>query len=199
MGLGKTLQSICIMASSHHNRRTQYAATKDAAFAPFPSLVVCPPTLVGHWAFEISKFLPDKDLSTVQFVGSPAERAAMREDISDGGDCVVITSYDTLRNEIGFLGKFNWAIVEACDVNDKGEITAVINTDGSYLTRNKMVIRGVPAPPVTQTGRYRIEPVDKQRIGRFDVPMDYGGGLRVQVVDCVHELLDESQLVPEGP
>jgi hypothetical protein len=45
----------------------------------------------------------------------------------------------------------------------KGEITAVFNTDGSYMTRNKMEIRGVPATPVTQTGRYRIEPVDKVR------------------------------------
>ncbi len=45
----------------------------------------------------------------------------------------------------------------------KGEITAVFNTDGSYLTRNKMEVRGVPTPPVTQTGRYRVEPVDKNR------------------------------------
>jgi len=45
----------------------------------------------------------------------------------------------------------------------KGEITAVFHSDGSYLTRNKMEIRGVPATPVTQTGRYRIEPVDKLR------------------------------------
>jgi len=45
----------------------------------------------------------------------------------------------------------------------RGEITAVFNTDGSYQTRNRMEIRGVPAPPVTKTGRYRIEPIDKQR------------------------------------
>ena len=63
---------------------------------------------VGHWAFEIKKFLPDEILKTIQYVGSPAERAAMQDDISKGGDCVVVTSYDTLRNEIGFLGKFNW-------------------------------------------------------------------------------------------
>ena len=106
MGLGKTLQSICIMASDHHNRRTQYAATPDPAVAPFPSLVVCPPTLVGHWAFEIEKFLPDKTLATVQFVGSPAERGAMQDRVTKGGDCVVITSYDTLRNDIGWCGWF---------------------------------------------------------------------------------------------
>jgi hypothetical protein len=45
----------------------------------------------------------------------------------------------------------------------RGEITAIFNTDGSYQTRNRMEIRGVAAPAVTQTGRYRIEPIDKQR------------------------------------
>jgi len=145
MGLGKTLQSICIMASSHHNRRTQYAATKDASFAPFPSLVVCPPTLVGHWAFEISKFLPDKDLNTVQFVGSPAERAAMRDDVSNGGDCVVITSYDTLRNEIGFLGKFNWnyCILDEGHVikNGKSKTTQAVKT---VKANHRLLLSGTP-------------------------------------------------------
>ncbi len=51
----------------------------------------------------------------------------------------------------------------------KGEITAVFNTDGSYLTRNRMEIRGVPADPVTQSGRYRIEAVDKARFKLFTI------------------------------
>lgn len=51
----------------------------------------------------------------------------------------------------------------------KGEITAIFNKDGSYQTRNRMEIRGVPADPVTQTGRYRIEAVDKQRFKLFTI------------------------------
>jgi hypothetical protein len=51
----------------------------------------------------------------------------------------------------------------------KGQITAVFNTDGTYLTRNQMEVRGVPADPVTQTGRYRIEAVDKQRFKLFTI------------------------------
>lgn len=51
----------------------------------------------------------------------------------------------------------------------KGAITAIFNSDGSYLTRNQMEIRGVPADPVTQTGRYRIEPIDKQRFKLFTI------------------------------
>jgi hypothetical protein len=51
----------------------------------------------------------------------------------------------------------------------KGEITAVFNTDGTFLTCNRMEVRGVPAHPVTQTGRYRIEAVDKQRFKLFTI------------------------------
>jgi hypothetical protein len=51
----------------------------------------------------------------------------------------------------------------------KGEIIAIFNTDGSYLTRNRMEIRGVIANPVVQTGRYRVEPLDKQRFKLFTV------------------------------
>lgn len=51
----------------------------------------------------------------------------------------------------------------------RGEITALFNTDGSYLTRNQMEVRGVASTLVTQTGRYRIEPVDKQRFKLFTI------------------------------
>ncbi|TKS85272.1 TATA-binding protein-associated factor 172 [Collichthys lucidus] len=49
MGLGKTLQSICILAGDHYLRTQEYAKTKAADCSPMPSLVVCPPTLTGHW------------------------------------------------------------------------------------------------------------------------------------------------------
>jgi hypothetical protein len=51
----------------------------------------------------------------------------------------------------------------------RGEITAVFNSDGTFLTRNRMEVRGVPADPVTQTGRYRIETVDRQRFKLFTI------------------------------
>ena len=49
----------------------------------------------------------------------------------------------------------------------KGEITVYFEADGSYLTRNQMEIRGVAAPPVTQTGRYRVEALDRARFKLF--------------------------------
>jgi hypothetical protein len=51
----------------------------------------------------------------------------------------------------------------------RGEITAIFNTDGTFTTRNKMEVRGVPADPITQTGRYRIEMLDKNRFKLFTI------------------------------
>ena len=51
----------------------------------------------------------------------------------------------------------------------KGEIIAWFNEDGSYLTRNRMEIRGIAAPPVTQAGRYRVEALDRTRFKLFTI------------------------------
>ena len=74
MGLGKTLQSICMLAGDHHRRAQEYRRTRAPDCAPLPSLVVCPPTLTGHWLDEVEKFLSRKHLNPLQYVGPPAER-----------------------------------------------------------------------------------------------------------------------------
>jgi TATA-binding protein-associated factor len=74
MGLGKTLQTICIMAGDDFYRRQNYAVTPTANFQPLPSLVVCPPTLVGHWCNEIQKFC-EPAVKPLSYMGSPSERA----------------------------------------------------------------------------------------------------------------------------
>lgn len=48
MGLGKTLQSICILAGDHYMREQDYKKTKAPDCEPLPSLVICPPTLMGQ-------------------------------------------------------------------------------------------------------------------------------------------------------
>lgn len=72
MGLGKTLQSICILASDHNERANKYLATKEPEFSRIPSLVVCPTSLCHHWNDEITKYAPF--LKVVMCVGSPLQR-----------------------------------------------------------------------------------------------------------------------------
>lgn len=47
---------------------------KSADCAPLPSLVICPPTLTGHWVYEVDKFVSRKYLNPLLYGGPPQER-----------------------------------------------------------------------------------------------------------------------------
>ncbi|KAL2074125.1 hypothetical protein VTL71DRAFT_7903 [Oculimacula yallundae] len=98
MGLGKTLQTLCIVASDHHNRAEEYAKTGSPDARRMPSLIVCPPTLSGHWQMEINTYAPF--LTCTAYVGPPADRARLQDQL--GKTDIVITSYDICRNDAGY-------------------------------------------------------------------------------------------------
>lgn len=104
MGLGKTLQTLCIVASDHHMRAEEFAKTQDENMRRTPSIIVCPPTLSGHWQQEIRTYAPF--LTPVAYVGPPAERNKVRSQLATAD--VVITSYDICRNDADVLTKLNW-------------------------------------------------------------------------------------------
>src|SRR5271170_2465956 len=58
MGLRKTLQTLCIVASDHHIRAEEYAKSHAPDCRPLPSLIICPPTLTGHWQQELRQYAP---------------------------------------------------------------------------------------------------------------------------------------------
>lgn len=99
MGLGKTLQTICILAGDHHQRKLDNQAH-------LPSLVICPPTLTGHWVYEINKFVRDKCLSPLQYYGLPTERERLRNQVKHHN--LVVASYDIVRKDIDFFSKIHW-------------------------------------------------------------------------------------------
>jgi hypothetical protein len=74
----------------------------------------------------------------------------------------------------------------------KGEITAVFHPDGAFITRNRMEVRGVPADPVTQAGRYRVEPVDKMRFRLFTI--DENGA---PISTTIRTFVDQNTMVNE--
>ncbi|KNE89981.1 hypothetical protein PSTG_16566 [Puccinia striiformis f. sp. tritici PST-78] len=104
MGLGKTLQSICILASKHHERAELHTLQPSPSTVHLPSLVVCPPTLTGHWAHEIRTYAPN--LKPLLYVGGPPERLILLKKIKRHD--VVILSYDIVRNDIERLSKISW-------------------------------------------------------------------------------------------
>ncbi|XP_015108385.1 TATA-binding protein-associated factor 172 [Diachasma alloeum] len=132
MGLGKTLQTLCILALDHH-RNTQ---------AP-PSLVVCPPTLTGHWVYEAEKFFQAEDLSVIQYGGSPPEREKLRPRVSHYR--LVIASYDIVRKDIEFFENVQW---NYC-VLDEGHIIKNGKTKSAKAAKklhayHRLILSGTP-------------------------------------------------------
>ncbi|KAF1834434.1 hypothetical protein BDW02DRAFT_569092 [Decorospora gaudefroyi] len=141
MGLGKTLQTLCMVASDHHLRAEEFARSGDPNFRRLPSLIVCPPTLSGHWQQEIRQYAPF--LSSVAYVGSPPVRGQYRDQL-DKVD-IVITSYDICRNDADTLKPINW---NYC-VLDEGHLIKNSKSKTSqavkqFQSNHRLILSGTP-------------------------------------------------------
>ncbi|MEM7351950.1 MAG: SNF2-related protein [Acidobacteriota bacterium] len=87
MGLGKTVQVLALMRA----HRTPSKTTK------LPFLVVAPRSVVYNWIDEAAHFAPK--LRAVEY-GGP-DREALRDELGDYD--LVVTTYGTLRRDIGYL------------------------------------------------------------------------------------------------
>ena len=92
------------------------------------SLVICPQILVGHWAFEISKFVDSDVLVPLAYEGSPSQRQTQQTKFSTVD--VVIMSYETLRSDSAAILQHSWryCILDEGHVirNSKAKISQVI-------------------------------------------------------------------------
>ncbi|CAH2353064.1 TATA-binding protein-associated factor Mot1p [[Candida] railenensis] len=141
MGLGKTLQTICIVSSDHHIRAEKYAETKSVEFRKVPTLIICPPSLTGHWEQEINQYAPF--LKVLVYAGGPSIRSALRDQFEEHD--IVVTSYDVCRNDVDFVSKYDY---NYC-VLDEGHI---IKNAASKLTKavkkiraeHRLILSGTP-------------------------------------------------------
>lgn len=136
MGLGKTLQTICILAGDHHERQV-------AREVRIPSLVICPPTLTGHWVYEVNKFLDKEYMRPLHYVGFPNERERLRSKLSTHN--LVIASYDIVRKDISFFSGVHWNYV----VLDEGHIIKNGKTKCSQamkqlVANHRLILSGTP-------------------------------------------------------
>jgi SNF2 family DNA or RNA helicase len=95
MGLGKTLQIIALLL-------------KDPPEKTSPALIVCPTSLIANWVREFGKFAPGISL----MVHRGAHRAGIWRDLQVAS--VVITTYETMVNDISIFSSFEWSWV-ICD------------------------------------------------------------------------------------
>ncbi|KAF2001692.1 hypothetical protein P154DRAFT_158003 [Amniculicola lignicola CBS 123094] len=141
MGLGKTLQTLCMVASDHHLRAEEFAKTGDPNYRRLPSLIVCPPTLSGHWQQEIQQYAPF--LTTVAYVGNPSTRRQYMSQLNKVD--IVITSYEVCRNDNDVLKPLPW---NYC-VLDEGHLIKNAKSKTSQAVKNlqsnhRLILSGTP-------------------------------------------------------
>ncbi|KAJ7118732.1 SNF2 chromatin remodeling protein [Mycena epipterygia] len=141
MGLGKTLQSICILSSKHFERAERHKETQTPDSVHLPSLIVCPPTLTGHWYYEVLKYA--ENLRPVLYTGNARERTRLLSKLSTHD--IVITSYEVVRNDIAQLEAMNWlyCILDEGHVikNAKTKLTKAVKC---IRAQHRLILSGTP-------------------------------------------------------
>ncbi|KAJ7090312.1 SNF2 superfamily chromatin remodeling protein [Mycena belliarum] len=141
MGLGKTLQSICILSSKHFERAERYKETQSPDSVHLSSLIVCPPTLTGHWYYEVLKYA--ENLRPVLYTGNARERTRLLSKLNTHD--VVITSYEVVRNDIAQLEGLNWlyCILDEGHVikNAKTKLTKAVKC---IRAQHRLILSGTP-------------------------------------------------------
>jgi len=132
MGLGKTLQTICIVASDHFHK-----SKKDELV----SLVICPPTLTGHWVDETKRFCDHLD--PLHYTGVPVERTKLQNQVRYHN--LVIASYEVVRNDITFFSKIKWnyCVLDEGHVirNGKSKTSQSVKT---LIANHRLILTGTP-------------------------------------------------------
>jgi TATA-binding protein-associated factor len=141
MGLGKTLQASAIVASDIAEHQEAYMSDSEAKL--LPSLIICPSTLVGHWVFEIEKFIPTSIINPLQYVGTPQDRIQLQSQIDNYN--LIVTSYDVLRKDVDFLSKFVWnfCILDEGHIikNSKSKLTLAVK---QLRAEHRLILSGTP-------------------------------------------------------
>lgn len=141
MGLGKSLQSLCILAGKHHERAERFRATGAPDAVHLPSVIVCPSTLTGHWFYEVLKFTDS--LRPLLYVGNAAERALLLPKL--GQYDVIVMSYEVVRNDIAVLRDRNWhyCILDEGHIikNGKTKLTQAVK---ALRANHRLILSGTP-------------------------------------------------------
>jgi TATA-binding protein-associated factor len=140
MGLGKTIQTLIIVVDTILKRRKDPAGSHCL----LPSLILCPPTLVAHWANEISVYFDAAlGLQVMQYSGNLAHRAQLR-DSTDFTDHIIVSSYETVRSDISWFQEQQFlylALDEGHVIKGQGKTANAIRC---LVARHRLILSGTP-------------------------------------------------------
>lgn len=138
MGLGKTLQTLAVIQKA-----------KESSRANYPSLIICPTSVVSNWKSEAFKFF--KDCDVLIYTGNLRQRklADLKEALETNEilhrNLLVITSYDIARTDFEKLNQVPWMYV----VVDEGHNIKNPNTKRTKAIKtlngqHKLALTGTP-------------------------------------------------------
>ena len=136
MGLGKTLQTIALLA---HLREM-------GTNGPF--LIVAPLSTVSNWIAEFAKFTPT--LPTVTYHGDPKVRTSIRamhmRAKSDSPEFpVVVTSYEICIRDKKYLSKIPWKYIVVDEGHRLKNLDCkLVKELKSYKSANRLLLTGTP-------------------------------------------------------
>ena len=93
--------------------------TGNTDYEPLPSLVICPPTLTGHWVYEVEKFVNKDFLKPLHHTDPPSERQRLVLGLclvfADGMHCFLRSRASCLVSvfkwrHINVVKNFEWAV-----------------------------------------------------------------------------------------
>lgn len=137
MGLGKTLMTLCMIAGDFHDSCTRGQT--------FPSLVVCPSTIVAHWVMEAQRFFGQSLPYILQYSGLPRVRARIRGDTNMQEMSLIVTSYDVLSNDLRYLDhlRLNYLVLDEGHVI-KNSKTKVARAVRALSADHRLILTGTP-------------------------------------------------------
>ena len=134
MGLGKTLQTLAIIQRA-----------KELGRSKFPSLIMCPTSVVRNWEAEAKKFF--RECPVIIYTGDRREAKLLDIWLAQNGVAppLVVTSYDIARRDYEELNRIPWLYVvvdEGHNIkNPDAQRTRAIKTING---QHKLALTGTP-------------------------------------------------------
>ncbi|KAI0981396.1 hypothetical protein GJ496_011058 [Pomphorhynchus laevis] len=133
MGLGKTLQTISLLGYMQNVRKIER-----------PHIVIAPKSTLRNWMNEIERWVPS--LKAICLIGNKEDREAVKNELTNSNDWnVLVTSYECVILEKGFLRKLKWRyliIDEAHRIkNENSKLSVIVRL---FDTTNRLLLTGTP-------------------------------------------------------
>ena len=139
MGLGKTLQALALLAARKAGRVIPNAPRRVGDNLPYPSLVVCPASLMENWRREAARFTPQLSV-LVHHGGHRAEDVA-----AFAAHDLIITSYGTLTRDDELFAALEFDVILADEAQHlKNRRTQAAQSLRTLRGRGRFLLTGTP-------------------------------------------------------